>query len=170
MAKEDPEVVQPMPEPVITFRQSEPRDIAALKTLLAAAGLPSQDVGDGHQEFIVACRGNDLVGSVGLEKYEDAALLRSFAVSAELRGLGLGSQLYDRIIAHANARGVKVAYVLTTTAERFCAARGFERVDRTSVPEALRDTPEFRSLCPASAVCMRRRLDDGAIAAGGPAP
>jgi amino-acid N-acetyltransferase len=51
--------------------------------------------------------------------------------------------------------------VLTTTAERFCAARGFERIDRGDVPGPIAATAEFRTLCPASAVCLRLRVSPG---------
>ncbi len=142
----------------VAFRPAEPSDLPALTALLVSAGLPSEDVGHPGQDYLLAFRDGALVGSVGLEKRGPLALLRSLAVVPELRRRGLGGQLYDRILAHALASGVREAYVLTTTAERFCAARGFERVERSRVPEALRMTAEFRSLCPASAVCMRRGL------------
>ena len=133
----------------IVFRFCEASDLPELRALLTSFGLPSQDIRDGEQDYIIAVRARRIVGSVGIEKHGEAALLRSFAVIPELRGRGLGSKLYDRIVAHATLRNVQVAYVLTTTAERFCTARGFERIDRTSVPEALQ----------ATAVCMRRRLE-----------
>ena len=142
----------------VAFHPAEPADIPRLKALLASVGLPSGDVQHAEQDYILAFGGGELVGSVGLEKRGEVALLRSLAVVPASRRRGLGGQLYDRILAHALASGVREAYVLTTTAERFCAARGFERVERSSVPEALRTTAEFRSLCPTSAVCMRRSL------------
>ena len=113
-------------------------DIPRLTALLTSVGLPSEDVRHGEQDYLLAFRGGVLVGSVGLEKHGKVALLRSLAVAPELRRHGLGGQLYDRILAQALASGAHEAYVLTTTAERFCAARGFARVDRSSVPEAIR--------------------------------
>ncbi len=148
-----------MSEHEVVFRFSRVDDEPLLKELLTSAGLPTQDVRHGEQDYILALRAGRVVGCVGLEKHDGAVLLRSFAVVPEMRGHGLGSKLYDRIVAHALLRGATSAYVLTTTAERFCADRGFERVDRASVPAWLRETAEFRSLCPSSAVCMRRRLD-----------
>ncbi len=38
------------------------------------------------------------------------------------------------------------------------ARLGFERVPCVSAPEALRRAPEFASVCPASPVCMTKRL------------
>jgi len=142
----------------VVFHPAEPADIPRLKALLASAGLPSEDVRHAEQDYLLAFRGGVLVGSVGLERHGEVVLLRSLAVVPELRRHGLGGQLYDRILAQALASGAREAYVLTTTAERFCAARGFVRVERSSVAEAVRTTAEFRSLCPTSAVCMRRSL------------
>ena len=142
----------------VVFHPAEAADIPRLKAMLASAGLPSEDVRHGEQDYLLAFRGGVLVGSVGLEKHRGVALLRSLAVLPELRRRGLGGQLYDRILAQAQASGAREAYVLTTTAERFCATRGFERVERASVPEAIQSTAEFRTLCPISAVCMRRAL------------
>lgn len=57
-----------------------------------------------------------------------------------LRRQGLGTALFERIVARALVRGVKTAYVLTTTAERYCLARGFERIDRAEAPAAIAST------------------------------
>jgi amino-acid N-acetyltransferase len=143
----------------IAFRFATIDDEPALRALLVEAALPSADVAVGRQEYLLAVQSGRVVGSVGLEVAGDAGLLRSFAVAPALRNAGLGSALYERALAHAALRGVRTAYVLTTTAERFCLARGFERVDRGQVPPAVAALPEFRTLCPATAVCLRRRLE-----------
>jgi N-acetylglutamate synthase-like GNAT family acetyltransferase len=49
-------------------------------------------------------------------------------------------------------------YALTTTAEDFAAARGFQRIARTDVPQAIAALPQFKTLCPKTAVCMRLRV------------
>ncbi len=143
----------------IEFRFASHADDAPLRGFLAGAGLPSANVSADRQEYVLAHSGQQLVGCVGLEVYGDAALLRSLAVATPTRALGLGTSLTERVLALASLRGAKTAFLLTTTAERFFAKRGFERVDRTAVPAAVAASAEFSSLCPASAVCMRRRLD-----------
>lgn len=152
----------------VEFRFSTPADDEAIRALLASAGLPSEDVRTGDQDYLVAISRGRIVGSVGLEKHGEVGLLRSFAVVPELRGRGLGQRLHDRILEHCALRGVETAYVLTTTAERFCLERGFERVERGSVPEALRATAQFRALCPETAVCLRRRTASGWRLQGAP--
>src|SRR5512142_248645 len=141
-----------------TFRPATAADLGPVRDLLRAAGLPSSDVAEGRQEFLMALQGERLVGTVGIEVYGRDGLLRSLAVADGLRRQGLGGHLHRRAVALAASRGVRTLYLLTTTAERFFAARGFDRVSREAVPDALRATPEFASLCPASAVCMRREL------------
>jgi len=48
--------------------------------------------------------------------------------------------------------------VLTTTAEGFFVDHGFAKVGRDAVPLLVQESPEFRALCPATAVSMHRRL------------
>ncbi len=145
-----------MPSP--TFHPAGAADLAAVRELLASAGLPTSDVAEGRQEFLLARDGQRLVGTVGIEARGPDGLLRSLAVASDLRGQGLGGSLYARAVALSAARGIRTLYLLTTTAERFFAARGFDRIAREAVPAALRGTAEFTALCPASAVCMRRAL------------
>lgn len=145
------------------FRLSTPDDEPAIRALLAAASLPVDDVSTSRQDFVLAHSGGALVGCVGLEPCGEAGLLRSFAVEPGRRNQGLGTLLFERIVARALLRGVKAAYVLTTSAERFCLAHGFERVERAAVPPAIAMTAQFRALCPSSAACFRRRLDAAAV-------
>jgi amino-acid N-acetyltransferase len=42
--------------------------------------------------------------------------------------------------------------------EGFFARRGYHKVGRDAVPAAIKETVEFQSLCPASAVCMVKHL------------
>jgi amino-acid N-acetyltransferase len=141
-----------------TFHHATAADLGAVRDLLASAGLPTSDVAEDRQEFLLARDGQRLVGTVGIEAHGPDGLLRSLAVVAVLRGKGLGHGLSGRAVALAAARGVRTLYLLTTTAEPFFAARGFDRIARESVPAALRGTAEFASLCPATAACMRRAI------------
>jgi len=144
------------------FRLASPSDETAVRQLLAASGLPSADISMDRHDLILASSRQRIIGCVALESYGEAALLRSFAVTPDLRGRGVGTALYDRVLARAALRGARTAYVLTTTAERFCSERGFEKMERAAVPAAIAASAEFRTLCPATAVCMRRRLDGDA--------
>jgi len=133
-----------------------PADAAAIGALLRAADLPAEDFADHLAHFLVARRGDTVLGAVGLELHGRDALLRSLVVAPAARGRGLGGRLVDRLAAAARRRGARRFYLLTTTAETFFAHRGFERIERGGVPAAITATREFHSLCPVSAVCMTR--------------
>jgi N-acetylglutamate synthase-like GNAT family acetyltransferase len=61
-------------------------------------------------------------------------------------------------VAEAEARKLHGLYLLTTTAERYFPSFGFHPIRREQVPAGIRETEEFRSACPASAVVMERNL------------
>jgi len=140
---------------------AHPSDLPEVVSLLAATKLPNRDLSPEAMRHFLTLRQRDrLLGVVGLEVYGGAGLLRSLAVAEEARGTGLGSRLVETLETHARGVGVETLYLLTTTAEAFFAARGYEVVPRERVPPRLAASPEFASLCPASAVCMRKPLAD----------
>jgi amino-acid N-acetyltransferase len=134
-------------------------DLPAIRALLAADRLPAGDLTPAHLEsFWIERDAAGLAGVVGLEPRGRAALLRSLAVRADVRGRGLGAALLAHAEAQARALGVHELYLLTTTAERFFAARGHAAISRDAVPPEIRATAEFAGLCPASSVCMTKQL------------
>jgi amino-acid N-acetyltransferase len=77
---------------------------------------------------------------------------------SSVQGQGLGSRLTEAALALARARDQRAVFLLTTTADRFFPRFGFERITREDVPESVRQSIEFQSACPASAVVMRKQL------------
>jgi amino-acid N-acetyltransferase len=130
-----------------------------VESLLERNGLPSADVRSKREWFAVAYRGPDRVGVGGVEVHGAAGLLRSVAVEQSARGEGVGTALCDALESEAAADGVESLFLLTTTAAEFFAGRGYEEIERVDAPDAIRQTTEFDELCPASATCMRKRLE-----------
>lgn len=141
-----------------TLRPAVPSDLGAVRPLLTAAKLPLDGVPADLAHFIVAERDGEVVGTIGLEDYGAAVLLRSAVVSPALRGTGLGERLVRALLASARARGSHEVVLLTTTAEQWFPRFGFERIERADAPAALHASQEFQGACPASAVTMRLRL------------
>lgn len=140
------------------IRPARSRDLAAIRALLASAGLPGEDVGGHVATAVVGVQGGAVVACGALEPLGRVALLRSVAVAPDCRGRGWGGRVTAELLALAAALGMSEAWLLTTTAERWFAARGFERVAREAAPAVLRGTAQFARLCPASAVLMVKRL------------
>lgn len=147
-----------MPNATIMIRPATPSDAPAVRALLAGAKLPLDGVPDDLRGFLVATRGAEVVGTIGLEPYGEAALLRSAAVQATERGTGIGEALVTSLLARAKSNGVHTLVLLTTTAERWFPRFGFTPITREEAPQALHASAEFRGACPATAVVMRREL------------
>ena len=127
--------------------------------LLESASLPVSDLTDEHmQDFFYAGPEAAPVGIVGLQFHGPDVLLRSLVVSADQRTQGLGQRLVAHAEQQARTRGAVTVYLLTTTAEAFFRARGYTAAQRESAPQAIRSTPEFAGLCPASSAFLSKRL------------
>lgn len=149
-----------MTTPPITLERAEGGSLDRVEALLAANGLPHDDVRTAPAEFFLARANPDpgVVGVGGVEQCGADGLLRSVTVADPHRGEGYGTALCAELERYARERGVERLYLLTTTAAAFFRRRGYETVPRADVPASLRSTTEFAELCPASAICMRRDL------------
>lgn len=128
-------------------------------SLLESASLPTSDLSDdAMSDFFFAGPATAPLGIVGVQCYGSDALLRSLVVSPVHRARGLGQRLVDHAEQHARARGIRTLYLLTTTAEQFFRSRGYIVTPRDSAPPAIRSTPEFASLCPASSAFLSKQL------------
>lgn len=142
------------------IQSATPRHLDAIRRLLAASDLPTEDLTPSHlAHFFVAREGDDLVGVVGAELYGDVALLRSLAVAPGHRGDGVGARLVTRLEQHAHREGARALYLLTTTAADYFARRGYRRIERAALPAAIQATDEAARLCPSSATCMHKHID-----------
>lgn len=54
--------------------------------------------------------------------------------------------------------GLRALYLLTATAREYSLRRGFEVIDRREVPAGIVALPQFKSLCPVTATCMRMHI------------
>ena len=140
------------------IRKATQTDAARIIALLTANDLPTSDLAHCRPEFVVIEDGTELIGTAGVEVFGDAALVRSVAIARGRQKAGLGSSLLGELEHQASALGIRELVLLTQTAEPFFARHGYTRVERASVPQPIQATTEFRSLCPASAVCMSKRL------------
>jgi amino-acid N-acetyltransferase len=146
---------------IVKFFFASVEDEEQIKQILAASGLHYQDIRPSQlQHFLIVKddTASTLSGVVGLEQKGDVGLLRSLAVAKAYRRQGLAIQLVGKIEEYARSQKVAALYLLTMTAEDFFSARGYQKTDRESAPPVLQETTEFKSLCPETAVCMKKHL------------
>lgn len=138
---------------VDAIRAAEESDWPAISGLLSSASLPLEGAEEIIREFLVAERGGEVVACAALEAHDGAALLRSVAVRADLRGSGIGRDL----VSHLLDRFSGTVVLLTTTAANWFPRFGFREASRDQVPQSIAQSVEFRSACPSSAVVMIRQ-------------
>jgi amino-acid N-acetyltransferase len=147
----------------ISFSAATHADLQAVRALLAGNRLPEEDIAGHLEHFLLARDGAVLVGTVGVELLGSSGLLRSLCVRPEYRHRGLATALSERAEAYARNAGVHRLYLMTTTAKTFFERAGYSVCARDRLPPEIQGTAEFRSLCPATATCMARDLDGGAL-------
>jgi UDP-N-acetylmuramate: L-alanyl-gamma-D-glutamyl-meso-diaminopimelate ligase len=134
-------------------------DYATIAQILTQVQLPLDGVQEHLANFLVLRDGGKIVGCVGLELYDEVAVLRSLAVVPERRGEGLGWMLADCAVDFARQRGVRRLYLLTDTATDFFAQHfGFSPIDRARVESPVNQSTQFTLGACTSATCMRRDL------------
>ena len=136
------------------------RDRVRVIELLQQAQLMDHELQGGQApvDFLVMREERQVVGAIGLQNAGGAGLLRSLVVLPALHRQGRGAALVVAAERLATRRGIDDMYLLTTTVPGFFALLDYLRVDRASAPPAVQQTEQFATLCPASAVCMHKRL------------
>lgn len=146
----------------ITISQASANNASSLTevgALLQEVGLPAEGVAAHFSHFLLAREEGKLCGCVGLEIYDDVALLRSLAVAPTQQKTGLGKLLTENILAHARAANGREIVLLTTTAHDFFVNKfGFTVAPRDEYNEKLALSPEWNLPRCSSAVLLRREL------------
>lgn len=125
--------------------------------LLDVLHLPSQDISESTKLFALT-KGDKLIGMAGLDVLGSEALLRSVGVQPNQQSQGIGQNLVARIEAEAKSLGIKKLHLLTTSASRFFEQLEYQTIDRNSCPEEIQKSSQFTTVCPSSAVLMRKKL------------
>ena len=137
-------------------------DGPSILQLLSDAGLPIDGLVEHLNAACVARDGAAIVGCSALETYADGALLRSVVVAPAARGRGVRQRLTEAAVSLAQSVGMPAVYLLTTSAESYFPKFGFAPVTREQVPASVKQSIEFRSACPESAIVLWRPLNDSA--------
>lgn len=143
----------------LSFQKADQSDLDFIKSVLKSNELPYEDLETSNVELFLTYENSDFVGVIGLEKFDDAGLLRSMAIAENFRNKGYGKKVCQKLTDYSENIGIKELYLLTCTAEDFFAKIGFEVISREDIPDSIKTTKEFSSLCPCSAICMKRISD-----------
>lgn len=129
----------------------------ALAAALRAEDLPTDDLTEpGHYFFRYRTLSGRHVGYGGFERLGQDILVRSLVVAPQARNQGIGHGILALLLRRAFDEGGRNAWLLTTCAVAFFESAGFKRIERSDAPVAILATRQAASLCPASAVLLKR--------------
>lgn len=142
-----------------TIRPARASDLAAVSELIHAAGLPVDGVEASFADgYAVAEDHGTVIGVAGVETHGRYGLLRSLVVDPGWRGRRLGVGLVNNRLDWAKLRELEAVYLLTETASGYFKQFLFQPVERDSVPDEIKVSGEYSSLCSQSAEVMRLRM------------
>ena len=130
----------------------------AVRALLERSGLPTSDLEAARPEFAVIREKDQVIAAGALQRFGSSALLRSVVVAPDRRGSGLGQAIVSELERMARSAQISRLVLLTQSAAEFFGHRGYRVIDRSTAPEDMQGSEEFRSLCPSSATCMAKSL------------
>jgi len=143
---------------VALVRQATEKDALTIRAVLEHGALPTSDLAAARPQFVVALADGEIIGTGALQCFGSIALLRSVAVEPHMLGAGVGQLIVRELERLARAGNITQLILLTQTAKSFFEAQGYRVIERQRAPAAVHDSEEFRSLCPASCVCMTKAL------------
>lgn len=125
--------------------------------LLRQHNLPTADIDKGKQLYLLT-DGDRVIGTAGLEIFDDCGLLRSVSIVKQEQGKSYGTIINNEIEKIAQQQNTSALYLLTTGAKQFFSKHGYILIDRNEAPLSIKQTTEFSSLCPSSAIVMKKKL------------
>ncbi|WP_204126454.1 arsenic resistance N-acetyltransferase ArsN2 [Pseudomonas ogarae] len=133
-------------------------DLGPLRDALTQAGLPVDDLTYPGRQFFSFSHQDVVVAFGGIEGEGADRLLRSLVVLEGLRGKGTGASVLAAIEAFAKREGVEQLHLLTDSAAAFFTGQGYQAQSRALAPASISATAQFKTLCPASATYLSKRL------------
>ena len=145
---------------MVEIIEASGQNLESVYSFLKSVDLPLEGVADNFHNFFIAWERNQIQGCAGVEIYEDVGLIRSVAVHPSFQGRGLGRKLVETILKFSFEKGLNKIYLLTETAEEFFLKLRFVVIHRDEADDRVKQSIEFTSVCPDSATCMVKFLED----------
>lgn len=143
----------------VEFKKTSPEKVSEVLALLTLANLPTNDIGENVELFSLEMN-EETIGTAGLEINSQIGLLRSVSVLESQKGKGYGFLIVRDLEEYAKTQNIKELYLLTTTAKEFFEKKcNYEVVERANVPTEIQNSQQFTSVCPSSAVVMKKVIE-----------
>jgi amino-acid N-acetyltransferase len=142
----------------IALKKTSPENFSKVLVLLSLANLPTIDIGENVELFSLEMD-SEIIGTAGLEIFGRIGLLRSLSVLESQKGKGYGFLIVQKLESYVKTKNIKELYLLTSTAKDFFEKKcKYELIERINVPIEIQSSQQFSSICPSSAVIMKKNI------------
>ena len=150
------DLLEDRPHP--STRSASGPDLPHIATMLHHGGLAAGAARERLGRTMVAEADRAPIATASWERFDRSGLLRSVAVTPEVRRAGAGTVIVAATLKRMLEEGIRDVYLVTESAERFFAECGFKTIERDELPEEITKHPQVTRECPASAPAMYLRL------------
>ena len=129
----------------IIIRKAEEKDLLFIQRLVAKAGLREDGIEWHIDRFLVVSNAEDqVIGTVGIEKYQTDGLLRSLVLDSPIWNARLSLEFLQLTLTYAKEQGIETVYLCSKGTNSLFHQLGFRQVEEENIAEQVRLSPHFR--------------------------
>ncbi|GAE27221.1 hypothetical protein JCM9140_3349 [Halalkalibacter wakoensis JCM 9140] len=129
----------------IVVRKGEMRDMLPIQKLVAKAGLRDQGIEQYIESFLVVeDEEENMIGTVGVEQYEQYGLLRSLVLDSPIWNAKLSLEFLQLTLKYAEEQQIETVYLCAKGTNALFHQLGFREVEKDEVPKAIKNSEHFR--------------------------
>ncbi len=129
----------------IIVRKAKEQDLLMLQKLLAKAGVREAGIAEHVEHFLVVTDGaNRIIGTVGIEKYEESGLLRSLVLDSTIWTARLSLEFLEVALHYAKEQNISSIYLCSKGTNALFHELGFRPINLEDVPFPIRKSSHFR--------------------------
>jgi amino-acid N-acetyltransferase len=136
------------------IKKAKKNDLGEVFSLLQSLSLPTEGIEDHLNNFYLIKDKDKIIGTGGIEIYDEAGLIRSIAVNPKYQKKGLGRKIIEYLLKNAKKKGVKELFLLTDTVPKLYEKFGFNYIKRENANSKIEQSEEFKGSCPNTADLM----------------
>ncbi|MFC0471700.1 GNAT family N-acetyltransferase [Halalkalibacter kiskunsagensis] len=129
----------------IVVRKAKEKDMLPIQRLVAKAGLRDEGIDQYIKSFLVVeDQEQQLIGTVGIEQYEENGLLRSLVLDSPIWNASLSFEFLQLTLKYAQEQQIETVYLCAKGTNALFHQLGFRVVAKEDVPSDVQSSPHFK--------------------------
>ena len=130
----------------VFVRKAKESDLLKVQRLLAKAGVREEGIEDHLEHFLVVVDDRDeMIGTIGMEKYGAYALFRSFVIAANAWTVERSLHFLSIALQYAKEQKIEAIYLCAQGSNRLFQQLGFREINSDDVPPNIKESAHFKN-------------------------